>query len=282
MSSLVRNFPRGFYDFKGECPLSKLLYNERPLLIPPTLATKIGLNEAIVLQQVHYWVAEINKRANRNFKDGHYWTFNSYKKWKEQFPFWSLKTIQRIFEKLEKMNLLITGNFNKLSMDRTKWYRINYQQLELLENETATNRDDHLDNLTKCDEVNLTKALPESNIPETTTENNDNGATSRSALPSQKINDVDNSNADIVQQAVSYYLSVYEKEFKEDHPKLKKAQWSRIRGVLSYFADDNMLDYEAFEAMIDRHFERSMETDYNINHFATEGVLANLFYEAAY
>lgn len=111
---------------------------------------------------------------------------------------------------------------------------------------------------------------------------NDNGATSRSASTSQNINAVDNTNIDTIQQAVAYYLSVYEKEFKEDHPKLKKAQWSRIRGVLSYFADDNMLDYEAFEAMIDRHFERSMETDYNINHFATEGVLTNLFYEAAY
>ena len=44
-----------------------------------------------------------------------------------------------------------------------------------------------------------------------------------------------------------------------------------------------MLDYDSFATMIDRHFERSMETDYNINHFATEGgVLTNLFYEAAY
>ena len=116
----------------------------------------------------------------------------------------------------------------------------------------------------------------------TTNNDNHNGATSRSALPYQKINDVDNSNTDIIHQVVTYYLSVYEKEFKEEHPKLKKAQWSRIRGVLSYFADDNMLDYDSFATMIDRHFERSMETDYNINHFATEGVLTNLFYEAAY
>ena len=33
---------------------------------------------------------------------------------------------------------------------------------------------------------------------------------------------MDNSNTDIIHQVVTYYLSVYEKEFKEEHPKLKK------------------------------------------------------------
>jgi len=33
--------------------------------------------------------------------------------------------------------------------------------------------------------------------------------------------------------------------------------------------------------MIDRHFERNhLATDYNINHFATEGILSNLIFEA--
>ena len=35
--------------------MSKLLINEHPLQVLPSLATKIGLNEAIVLQQIHYW-----------------------------------------------------------------------------------------------------------------------------------------------------------------------------------------------------------------------------------
>ena len=36
--------------------MSKLLINERPIMILPTLAVKIGLNESIMLQQVHYWL----------------------------------------------------------------------------------------------------------------------------------------------------------------------------------------------------------------------------------
>ena len=37
-------------------PSSKLLIDEPPLQVLPSLALKIGLNEAIILQQVHYWL----------------------------------------------------------------------------------------------------------------------------------------------------------------------------------------------------------------------------------
>ena len=113
--------------------MSKLLLNEQPLLIMPQLAEKIGLNESIVIQQIHYWNV-INEKANNNFKDGHYWTFNSYVQWKEQFPFWSESTIKRIIKSLEKMGLVIIGNYNKLKIDRTNWYRIDYEMLATIEN----------------------------------------------------------------------------------------------------------------------------------------------------
>ena len=111
--------------------MSKLLLDSQPLVVLPELAAVVGLNEAIVLQQIHYWI-EINKKANRNHNDGYYWTYNSYEAWHEQFPFWSKNTIVRIIEKLEKSNLIVTGNYNKLKLDRTKWYRINYEELNEL------------------------------------------------------------------------------------------------------------------------------------------------------
>ncbi len=112
--------------------MSKLLLNEQPLLIMPTLASKIGLNESIVLQQIHYWNT-INEKANNNFREGYYWTFNSYNEWTKQFPFWSARTIQRTINRLENLKLIVSGNFNKLKIDRTKWYRIDYKILEALE-----------------------------------------------------------------------------------------------------------------------------------------------------
>ena len=109
--------------------MSRLIINERPLLIPPTLATKIGLNEAIVLQQVHFWLS-----VSDHEKDGRKWVFNTYDDWQKQFPFWSKPTIVRIFKSLKDANLIITGNYNKMVIDRTIWYSINYEALSILSN----------------------------------------------------------------------------------------------------------------------------------------------------
>ena len=113
-------------------PKSRLLFNKPPLTLDSDLAVMIGGWEAVVLQQIHYWL-EINREANRNFKDGHHWTFNTYEAWQKQFPWLSTKTIKRVITNLEKLNLLITDNFNALKIDRTKWYRINYEVLYSLE-----------------------------------------------------------------------------------------------------------------------------------------------------
>lgn len=140
--------------------MSNLLLDENPLIILPKLAVKIGLNESIVLQQIHYW-SEINKKANKNLKDDFYWTYNSYKEWQEQLPFFSLKTIQRTIERLEKLNLLVVSNYNKLKIDRTKWYRIEYNVLQSLENSPFSQND--LTNRSKCPNQldKMTSPLPE-------------------------------------------------------------------------------------------------------------------------
>nr|WP_302597790.1 DnaD domain protein [uncultured Cellulosilyticum sp.] len=109
--------------------MRKVLFDKSPLVVDTVLATYIGLNEAIVLQQVHYWI-EINKAKDLNFYEDKYWTYNSMKEWGKSFPFYGDKTLKRIFNNLEKLGILKTGNFNKLRMDRTKWYTIDYERLE--------------------------------------------------------------------------------------------------------------------------------------------------------
>lgn len=106
----------------------KLLLDEPPLIVLPSLAVKVGLNEAIVLQQLHYWIQQ--KRAKRqveNFKRGRWWVYNSYRGWREEsFPFWSEVTIQRIFSGLEKSGLVIADYLAEERDDRRKWYTIDY------------------------------------------------------------------------------------------------------------------------------------------------------------
>jgi len=150
--------------------MSKLLLNEQPLLIMPQLAVKIGLNESVIIQQIHYW-NEINKKLDNNYKDNNYWTFNSVEQWKLQFPFWSSSTIKRAIAKLQGMKLIVTGNYNKYRYDKTKWYRIDYKVLEALENTHEVNMTQRSVQNDPIDNVNMIQPIPEIN-PETNSENN--------------------------------------------------------------------------------------------------------------
>lgn len=107
--------------------MKNLLIDEYPLLVPPTLASEIGLNEAIILQQLHFWISK-----SKNFEDGKYWVYNTYDDWQKQFPFWSVSTIRRAFKSLEKKELIETANYNEMKYDQTKWYTINYDKLNTI------------------------------------------------------------------------------------------------------------------------------------------------------
>lgn len=103
----------------------------KTLIVNTDLALVLGdLNEAIILNQLNYWL-EINKKADKNFIDGKYWVYNSYAEWRENdFPYWSEKTIQRTFTRLENKGIVISSNYNKMCIDKTKWYSIDFEVLE--------------------------------------------------------------------------------------------------------------------------------------------------------
>jgi uncharacterized phage protein (TIGR02220 family) len=108
--------------------MNTLLINEAPLMIVPSLAVKIGMNEAVVLQQIHYWLG-----ISKHKIEGKKWVYNTYEDWQKQFPFWSISTIRRTFYSLEKCGVVVSDNWNALKLDKTKWYTINYEQLVKIE-----------------------------------------------------------------------------------------------------------------------------------------------------
>lgn len=147
--------------------MSDLLINEPPLQVLPSLACAVGLNEALILQQFHYWLQHSN-----NIKDGHKWIYNSYQEWHKQFPFWKSKnTLISAIKHLEDMGILVSGNYNKAKFDKTKWYRIDYEKLQLLEKSQPftknwyTGNQDLVNAETKNWETNTNR------LPENTTEN---------------------------------------------------------------------------------------------------------------
>lgn len=148
---------------------SKLLISESPLQVLPTLAVKIGLNEALMLQQVHYW---ISNPMNKNMREGRTWVYKTYAEWQKEFPFWSLPTIKRTSLSLEKIGVLIaTTGFNRLITDRTKWYSIDYEKLDSLEIGTLDQIDSMVGSNRSHGRINLIPSIPETTT-EITTENN--------------------------------------------------------------------------------------------------------------
>lgn len=149
---------------------SHLLIDEEPLQLLPKLACAVGVNGAIVLQQLHYWL-----RRSKNVRDGKRWVYNNYEEWHEQFPFWDERTIQRIFIKLKKDGWIFTEQFEKSQWNRRKWYSINYEKLNAFwehlsrSSESGTIHDDNMAPSMTTGGVDQTRQ-PESNIHENTTE----------------------------------------------------------------------------------------------------------------
>lgn len=185
--------------------MSRLLINENPLQVLPSLACAIGLNEAVVLQQIHYWM-----NSSRHVYDGRRWVYNSVPNWQKQFPFWSESTVKRALLSLEKQGMVISANYNRDPRDQSKWYSINYGALDVLEQQQkrvndASGQFDPMEqtNMTRCNEptchdargqdepmrqVNMTRPLPETtteNTQEITAENKTLGAQADASTPTR-------------------------------------------------------------------------------------------------
>lgn len=157
----------------------ELLISEPPLQVLPTLAAEIGINEAVILQQLHYWL-----HKSKNIVDGYKWVYNSIPEWHKQF-FWikSETTIKKCFADLEKRGLLIAANYNKAKFDRTKWYRIDYDALEHLSRPSANNWPTIGQELT--DPTANSWPTNTNRLPETTTRDTNNNKTTTESKNSE-------------------------------------------------------------------------------------------------
>lgn len=145
--------------------------DEQPVVVDRGLARVIGLSEAIVITQLHQWI-EYNKKHKKNYKDGYYWTYGSMEKMHEEYfdILGSVRTVRRVFKKLEKNGYLIVDNYNKLNFDKTSWYRVNYEKFNELKKEYRDGQNDHtdedkmttsqVDKITISDVDNLTTPIP--------------------------------------------------------------------------------------------------------------------------
>jgi hypothetical protein len=100
--------------------LSRLLIDEPPLQVLPSLAKAIGLEEAIVLQQIHY-------RMRLRSADANEWVQISITTLLEWCPFLSRRSMERITASLKSQGLIEVAQ--RSGFDRTNWLRVRYEAI---------------------------------------------------------------------------------------------------------------------------------------------------------
>lgn len=106
---------------------SKIVTPERPLVIPPLLAAEIGLEEAIILQQINYWL-----RKSKHIIKGVRWIWQTYNQWQKQFPFLKLSAIRRAIASLKCRELIVVERKSAKTWYQANWYTINREKLTAL------------------------------------------------------------------------------------------------------------------------------------------------------
>jgi len=104
------------------------------------LAEKYGPVESIILSHLCFWI-EKNQHNQRNFFKGRYWVYNSASAFEKIFTYLNKDQIRRVLDKLNKQGVLYIGNFNKIGYDRTLWYSVSDEVMDIYTAGKGSNRE---------------------------------------------------------------------------------------------------------------------------------------------
>jgi hypothetical protein len=123
---------------------SRLLLDEPPIALSPTLARTIGLPEAVFLQQLHYWLAHKARDPNRYrdyFIDGRLWVKWTREELMSQIPLGrSSEPHKRVIKALKELNVLLVEQHLRSSWNQSNFYSIDYPALEALLDERLSHQ----------------------------------------------------------------------------------------------------------------------------------------------
>ncbi|AFZ01248.1 hypothetical protein Cal6303_2229 [Calothrix sp. PCC 6303] len=107
--------------------MSKLLHDGQHLLYSTELAVKIGRNEAICLQQIHYWMSISAGKVI----DGIKWFWKTYQEWSEELQL-SVSTVRRVIRNLKMLGLIGINRLSAKTYYQANWYTLNLEAVEAL------------------------------------------------------------------------------------------------------------------------------------------------------
>lgn len=85
------------------------------------VAQKYGIDIALMLNHFSFWYLK-NKSDGVNFHENDFWVRMRAEQLREYFPYYSLRQLRYIIDKMIDLELLKQDTFNKRSNDTTKWY----------------------------------------------------------------------------------------------------------------------------------------------------------------
>jgi phage terminase Nu1 subunit (DNA packaging protein) len=86
-------------------------------------------------------------------------------------------------------------------------------------------------------------------------------------------------NTEVINAIKVYMNDLYPQRKKKKHPNLKPYQYDAVYTNIAGFINEHCLDYDDLIAMMLNYInDKTLDTDWNINHFATEGILLNRMY----
>ncbi len=103
------------------------LANQVVVPIYTELAAEIGLAESALLVQIDFWIQQGASDPAKHLRDGRLWTYQSVRGMAEKIKFLSKDQVDRAIKALEERGLIVIGNYNQRSGDRTRWLAIDHE-----------------------------------------------------------------------------------------------------------------------------------------------------------
>lgn len=104
---------------------ASLLIDETPLALLPTLAGRIGVTKAILLQVI----ATLVQENGHIMDDGKQWAQLTYRQVNDMVPFWGVTTLQSRIKELVAQECLYKTHEVNGEYDPLNWYCIRYDKI---------------------------------------------------------------------------------------------------------------------------------------------------------
>lgn len=277
--------------------------------VSPRFAKAVGTSEALVFGQIYYW-CRLFSEDSEHYKDGRTWVYNTYEEWQAQIENLSLSTIKRSLKNLESCGLIVTGKYNKLNLDRTRWYSVNldflYEKFPYMKNvyqdfRTAQNEQNETVQNEQTEQVKMNRPIPK-NTTKSSAKNeksymefsDENSARLNFDIVERQIKQVckdmelSPEDADTITEVFRYFYEQFERYTGREHTRLSNDNIEKVIENLRYSEDEDThtefrladVGVDTVKQMIDNYFteQPGLEVD-SIIHFSTDRILIHRYQE---